>query len=588
MKTENIITFYNLIFSSQITSFSIIIPVLFVFFQMTNKEFAPRSFNNILKDFRIISYLILAFTTMSVSGLGSYVLTFENLSIPDFVGINLRKQFGSAYYPFGLFFAFLLTFVPIVLFIRRQVILMNPTRFMQIYFKELSIKKLRLYLYKNHGLPSITYPPIEFLVEPEFIENRRIVSLSQKEEILKKHESEKTRNDKILRKIQKSYEPVFSIARNVLHYNLENSNIHDFQSSLAEFIRIHSSLCTRLEIERESSLGEGLTREYCKIILELYEASLSKQHSNFSSVVASELDSFIKQNLNLWDFKANLIIFQEIERFIDCLRIENYREASKLLGLFEQHADRFLREVKSIEVADDFFRAFSRSAEKAILKFEASPQPLMNNEHNNSLLDPIINCHSTCFDIFMEVYEKEYPLILLDANICIFRQLLKRPINENEQDTDTFVNTMVYHFLSGPRDTFMACADADNPRGAALCIMRIFEIYDLLIEHDHITVLQDSIEYAIFMGFYAASRPSPITADFLPSGATSFILAKLGKIKHHIRSIDGIVMEILIKSHSNGVIWKKCDDFLFDLAALFQSNFGLMIDWQQRKKVSDG
>jgi hypothetical protein len=575
---NELINYYNNLFIGQITSFSIIIPVIFVFLQLTSKEYTTFQLINAIKSYKFIIYFIFAIIIMISTGFSGFLLTIKQYDFIKFINFYTYPLITSNAFAFSLLLVFVLNFIPIILFVRDNLKQLNPGIFIESYLTKLDVSKLELYLYKNYGLPYIDY---------SYLSTSKIVIENEYQQKLKQHEQDIKRNDKIQRTIDNSYEPVFGIIVNILNYNLTHLYTNDFTYSINSFINSYEGLFNKLKNLQDKNLSKKLIFEYCNILLLIFESSMNINYRPFSAEIISSLKQLIQYHNKTEENDLSVSIFEYFEKFVDVMAERHRQEVSDIFEIYLKEGINLLGSKIDENTIENLLRTFARFSEKVIIKYNIEKQPIMMVTNNENIFNNIFECLYRFYENYSEFHYEKYPLLLLDANYCIFNGFLEKLTEAKDKDNLLFKYFSEHSalFFYEPRKLCIKMMDANNARGACLCINRLIELFDLLLEHNKFEIFNQNIETLIFLGFYESSKGLNFKCDFMYNGISNYILSKIQEYQNQISKskIDGIVFELFITSQSNGVDIRKAKNFLFSLGTIFQSNFNLNFDWMQKK-----
>lgn len=581
---NNLLTYYNTIFNAQITSFSIILPILFVFIQLTNKEHSSFNANKFIKDIRLLIYFFIALLIIFISGLSSYLLTIKEYNFITCINFNSYNLISSNSFSLFIFILFFINFLPIVLFIIFAIKQINPGNFIENYLKNLDFNKLIIYLYKNYGLPSIdfSYLSKSIIISTHGIEEDTELNKKELAKLKLIHKKDKERNEKIEIQISENYENVFAVITNILNYNLSNIYITDFNRALDSLISSYDGLFKKLHNSKDKLLSKKLLLEYCSIINSLYSSAVNVNYRPFLTELIHSLEKLISYHIKNEQFDFCSDIFNTFEHLVDSSSKENFNEINNILNVFLCFSEDFFKKDTDNDTNENIIRTFSRVSEKVIIKYDINKQPIMISRNNEYVFSNIFEALYKYFKYYSVYRIDTYPLILLDCNYCVFKGLLEK-INNNQSDLlNNYLNDHLYSFFYEPRNLCINLIEAHNIPSACLSIMRICELYELLIDLKQSERIENYIDTIIYLGFYVASQDSDLSCDFMNAGAMKYIFRKLKEYKGFIKSIDNIIFEIYIKSHSNKINIKKSETFLFNLGELFQSNFNLNFNWSEK------
>lgn len=583
---SELISFYGTIFNIQITLIFIIFPILFVFIQLTGKEHTTYLTQKILRDYKVNFCGFVSLLIIIIAGFSNYLLSIQKHDFIKKYYFNLEKYITSNQFSFLVLMVFIINLVIVLYFVIQRVKETNSKFFIESYIKNIKPEILRLYLFKNYGLPIINRPYRSTGIIDLPFDDRGNQKENEKE--YKKLEKKYNKESKILKKIQldidKKYEPVIEVIINALNYNLINIHINDFNDTFRSFIDSYSDLEKKLRNDTE--LIKKLIEDYSKTLFFLFSSSLNINYKPFVINILSGNRSLLESFSKNKDHQYGLPILNSLEDYIDCISMDNEYEADFILKIFYDFGTELIpiEQDEQQSLTEGMLRNFSRCSEKIIDKFNLKKQPIMMGMENKHVYDYIIESLYQFFEAQKRYKAKSYPLLLLDANYCVFKALITKL---ESSDSDIFKNYFYenhYLFFREPQKLFVEAVKNDNDRGACLCLLRLCELYDLLYGKNPNEIFNKNIDELVYIGFFIHSQNREIQSDLLLLNSTeNFVYEKIAKYKTRIKSIDSIVFDLFLKSHSNEINIEKSEVFLMELAYMFESNFGLEIDWKNKK-----
>lgn len=382
------------------------------------------------------------------------------------------------------------------------------------------------------------------------------------------------------KKISQFSEPVFEIPSNIITFNLINYNVNDFNNSLNEYISSYEGFLIKIKkYDASNDLAQKLTNDYANNLIHIFTNSLSREFHPFSMSIIKSNSTIIDAAIKLNEVSLCDVIFSKFELYVEFLSEKNHTEAMELLNIFENKGLQLLN-VGNIDEAhiDNMFRSYSRASERIIDKFDLGRQPIMMSIDNQSIFYEIININYAYFDSFQSLLPKNYPLILLDTNYCVFRAFLEKSALDCSEEYSTFFKEQIYTFFSNPAKLCECNLEVKNYRGACLCLMRLCKLYELLIEFKKEDEIQTQIEYLVILAFKFAAIRHPFFIDFMSESPKQYAYDNLSKYRKYIDNIDSYIFEYSIKNNV-----RETESYLFELGDLFESNFNLNFNWQTKK-----
>jgi hypothetical protein len=580
---DNFKNFYGIIFNGQITSISILLPITFIFIQLTNKEYTSSFFNKIFKDNNFRLYLLFSSIIIFVSGIGTYLLTIKDYNFFSFVNFNSIAILTSEKFGLFLVMLFLVNFIPFFRFIISNLKSIDPSIYISSYLDNLSSKEVEIYLLNNYGIPkNIDLSNISFSLQ-ELMSNENNFK-DNKENNNDKLSKIKRDRKKIKKEIEEEYKDILDVIKNILNHNLTNSNINDFKSSIFSLINNYSILYHKLDdLKHEEHLKKALTKEYIQIFKFLYEDSQNLSKSQFSALIIKGIKELINNIIELEDYYNLTNAFATLENFIVFQNKNNYSSVENITEIFSEDAIKIYKSNIDQEYRENLLRIYTRVSERIINKFSLKKQPIMMGIENEYIYDNIFETHYNFFKITRDIYTDEYPLILLDTNYCIFKAVYNRLNSAHSEYENNYLREKTHSFFYEVELLFEEFVKKENIKGACLCVFRITDLFDILYKNDEYNLMKENIDTLIYMGYRAASQDKEFKTLFLDEGIENYVLKKLHNYKGLINNIDEEVNEINLRSHSNLVDLNRSDAFLFDLAELYESNFNMNFTWENRE-----
>ncbi len=581
-----LIDFYSTMFNIQITLIFIIFPILFVFIQLTGKEHTTYLTQKIMSDIKIKICGFASLIIIIITGFSYYLLSLEKHDFIKSYYLNVEQYITSNLFSLSVLIIFITNLIFILSFVLQRIRETNPKFFIESYILKIKPEALKLYFYKNYGLPYLSRP---FRFEITGLRFGKATKEDQErhekayKKSMKQYKKLKKKNRRIQSDIDQKYEPVLEVVINTLNYNLTNIHISDFHNTFESFIDSFFNLKTKLN--DEEGLIDKLVKDYSKNLTFLFDSALNINYKPFTTTILSGnrslLDVLIKQK----NYQYCSILFDSFENYVDALSNKNEEEIDTLFKIFHDYGTKLIKHDSSEQKTTEAMLVnFSRCAEKTISKFDIIEQPVMMGIDNKYAYDYIFECLYQFFEYQKKYKAASYPLLLFDANYCVFNALVKKYKSSKNKFFKDYFSEHQYTFFSDSRKLFIENYKNENERSACLCTMKVCELYDILAKNELNDILKTNIEILIYIGFFIFSKDKDISCDFMFDGLRKYIFERLSRYKPNVGNIDDIVFELHIKSISREEIdMKKAEPFLMDLAYLFESNFRLKIDWKNKK-----
>lgn len=166
---SNIVDLYFSIFSLQITSFSIISPIILVFIQLINKEHTYHHTRKLLKNWYIILYFLISSAIVLFSGLGAFALSIGKFNFFPSYNFKIKLLVTNSNFSIAVISFFIIGFIPLMLFIVQVIKELDSGFYTKKYLNSVKINDLVLYLYKNYGSSIYISPypnPLDKIIKP--------------------------------------------------------------------------------------------------------------------------------------------------------------------------------------------------------------------------------------------------------------------------------------------------------------------------------------------------------------------------------------------------------------------------------------
>lgn len=583
---NNLIALYNIIFQLQIALIGIILPLLFVFVQLMNKEHSFYHIQSIIESYKLKIYLIISIIIIIISGLGSYFLSIVSFNFFENYNFHAKEIITNNCFSISIILIFLLNFLHLLKFLYTSIKEINPIFYIKQYLSNISIESLKIYLYKNYGLPyfnthknllikisklKINKSEInEEIIESDFeisadgklikikdFDNNYLIS---KDGVLDINNSDAEDNEKnkkeeeyfelIEAQIIKDYKPIFDIPFNILNYNISNYFLIDFNQCYDVYIEYYfdSYKILKRENTEENNLCLKLTIEYCNKIKLLFQISLSKNGIIFYNKFLdanNEMFNFLIGNDDNISLIASLNTF---ESFIDLLDSTQENECNKISEILNHISADIFKTFKnnSAKTIEEYLSIFSKISEKIIHKYNLKKQPLMMNIDSKYIYDNIINGLYEIFSLYKNHIIEKNPSILLDLNYCIFKAILDKVLYNRSGLINEYFKKQSILFIFEPIDLLKEYLKTDNYKNACYCIIRIFEILgDLNNLYSHL--LKEYLEYIFEIGIIINSKNEKDKCELIPEGIDEYIINKIKEFNFYFDKSDHFFVDLRIK-----------------------------------------
>ena len=581
---DRAIGFLNNIFNIQITSFSIILPLVFLFIQLSAKEHGTGRIIRSLADLRLILYFTISVCIILIAGLSGLLVGLPDDKIWPILLCYKKLSLEPALQT-GLVGAFVLNLLLVAGFILKSVRHIDPRNYISDILRSFSRTDIETFVFRNQGLPYIHFPRVELdilFAEGEVVQTKSKMQTAEYLKEKRESEAQERRNRNYQARIDKDYQDILAPAANILNYNLSNTYIEDFNAALGSFLKGLPRLESKLDISVDPRLREKLLSEFLLRFRPLYAAAQRNSYPGFATTILEAFVDLAKGLLEARRFVEASIVIDNFEGLLDETTFDRRNVLFVFFRFFVEYSTELLKDNTEPESISNLFRAFSRVSEKVIDRFDLETLPLMMRSRSDTLFGWVNEAKYALFDKYIEFRANDYPLLVLDMNYCLFRAYTKKLSEKPSDDLKRFIEEQLYHFYDHPKRLCESAIEADNIKSACLCVMRYGELFNWLEENKQQYLISQGLVELIELGFLAVSSGKKLVAEFLGQGIPSAVLEYVSRYSRYAREIDSEIFDLYLRGQRPNYNHETMEDFLFELGTRLRSNFGLNFSWENR------
>lgn len=588
------VSFYNNLFTVEITVFGIIAAALFVFLQIVYTQFSYRETHLVFRNILLILYFVISTFTLLLTVASSFLLTFPAINLFLGSGIPIRDIISNWVLALFLLSAFLVSLILFVVFTSSNISYIRPSRIALLISKKTRNEQIRDYLLKKYGVPapddwlfllrrytegsaSLFVPEEGSGVGYEIAEEKQAKKERRKREAEKELSDNKKIYEKINRKVENAKDPLEPLDALMLRAinNVDLAAISEVQSVL---VRVSANFVGKNkedEDTKEWSPYSYVIRKYVEYLTGMVGVYLSlcdKQNIDFAKIRILEMTGEIarpvfsaSQNgigvlLDFWKKIGDDSIGKSREVFITI--IELYSNVA--LHAFEKG------DVDHNNCLNEIFKNLGWLGERLISQRGIETKPLMRDFEYSSEYDALLGALLTFGDKYRTAFPTSYPFIFFDAIDVVFRQLV--PILK--QNSKSRIRENVFDCLYTYSSFAEAAIPKRNARGAALAALRLRQEYEILLSDGLDDQAKEALKLLIFLGALAFEHKDTLeSVEFLANKSLADYCMDIAVASPYRDVTVSQVRESYIRSDFSK--WS----YVLEMGKRLGTNFGFMFDW---------
>lgn len=596
MDYSSLASYYNNLFTIQVTLIGIIIAALFVFIQLTYSTFTFKQIMYLVTDKFFISTIILSLFTLSGIGIASFSLSVNSHNFIPNYNLGTRSFFINETIAA---LAMVLTLSSIVLFIFvaiKNIKYLNSRDIVMLIINKIQIDEFKYFLTNKYGieLPYINKFRFNVVISnpvktDEKIENWGISEEEYQKNIAKEKELT-NQKEAYLIKIRKYKEnPIESIFE-LLVKTFDEKNLNTTIEIITRLLEKIDLLIDEKYLKKspddwdmDSGILKSLIiylREKVDDLLFSYPSLDYKRYRRPVISLIEEVANRLIQRRLVVDVKP---LFDLIERYTDVYITESPEEFKHEIGFYEKNA-KYILENYSQEIKDnvhefddllnEIFRKVGWLTERLIQKKELEFGTRMPNLTYASQIDAIRSLYAEVSHIYGHENKNLYPLIFFDAiNVSIHAlyDIKKR----DQKGVSQILEEWIFDIYSIGTDH----AKEGNTSTAWISAINLQEILQIaLLKKDH-EIQERIIDYLIGI-FFECKLSINDTESRSPIPTIKKVLIE--NIRNFKRVIDQSVSDRYIR-HDYKEDFNTQKIRLIELGDLLDTDFGLRLKNAEEK-----
>jgi hypothetical protein len=591
---DSIASFYNNLFTIEITVFGIIAAATFVFLQIVYSQFSYREVYGIFENISLILFLIVGVLTLLLTATGSLLLSFpelNNLAVND-----ILRNWVMA---FSLLFLFLLSLVLFVVFTFSNISYIRPSRIALLISRKVKRDQIRDYLLNKYGIPSpdlwfFQSRPMDFVIvrlagvdtdeKHEVSEEERAQMESKKRELERQLSDNKKTYEKVKKAVKHAQDPMEALDALMIRAinSMDLGTINEVQSVLLGISADFISNYRNKRDSKEWSPYLGMGRKYLEYLTEIFRVHLSMcdrqklDSATFKILETSGEIANLVISANLNDLDVMLTFWKEVADNAIGKSREVFSRVIQLYRNFAGYA--FEKGIEDNENwLEEIFRHLGWLGERLVSRIGIEEKPLMRDHQYFSEYDQLFEVLLTCSHEYNNKYPTSYPLIYFDFVHVILLQLVSIAKKTQNQRLMENIFSCLYIYSSFAE----AAIPKGNSRGAALATIRLRGCYDTLVSEGLRESANEAIGLLVIIGGMAARYKDKLQkVEFVRGGLIDQYIMDIAVTSPFRDKISHTVREAYIRQDTD---W----DFVVEMGKRLQTNFGFMFDWTTGELYSD-
>jgi len=569
---DSISSYYNTLFTIEISVFGIIAAAFFVFLQIVYSQYSYREVNIIIKNGVLITYFIVSSITTLMTAVGTFLVAFPSSTLLSWA-FAYTDCFRNALVSFVLLVLFFISLALFAVYTFLNLRIIRPSKIALLIGRRITPDRLINHLLLKYGFSSPNDWP--YALSTYFIPNSALTpppsSVVEQSERREGAQKEYARVKKKIANAQDPMEPLHALMLKSIN-NMDLATIKEIQTVLIQISASFMKDNRLIVAPSEWSPYRDLTRVYLEYLTDLFRVYIEMSERQKSDSIKMELLDTSGQIANqVVTYKRTdvEIIFSLWKAIADDALGKSPVVFSKIIQLYRSLGDwAFDNGVEEEKWTYSIFRDLGWLAERMITRQGIEQKPLMiNYDYSNSydhLLEAILS--------YSGKYDKRpnsYPLIYFDTVQAFLSALLpvyKTQCRNDLKDT-VFDCLLVFSYFAE------AAIPIGNSQGAGLALWRLKDMNDELLEHG----LDESAKQAVILFVRIAAKAydhkqTLKVVDFLDQPIDEYAIRILLTNPYH----DSVIHEISEAFIHRDASW----EFVVEMGKHLQTNFGFMFEWQ--------
>ena len=592
-----IVSFYNNLFTIEITVFGIIAATIFVFLQIIYSQFSYREISVIFKNTYLILYFLLSTFTLISTSIGSLLLSFPSYNFISNSNFTMRELFEGGSMAMGLLALFFTSLILFVLFTLTNLAYIRPSKIVLLIGKKIKVAQIRNFLLKKYGVSEPnewTFATKLFLPVKFRDEEQELTPEKEKEIEAKKREAEKKlasyrlEYEKIKKEVNDSENPFEPLDALVLKA-IESVDLRAVDEAFLVLVDVSSRFIRQYStIKKDESWNpdSSIIEEYLKNITEnlyVYVDMCDRQKLEIVKIKILEASKKIADKIIIRNNHLEIkIIFDFWKKVGDSAITKSTVVFNKVIQLYREAGDyAFKNGIEDNERwLEDVFRGLGWLGERLLAKQGIEEKPIIYDDSYSNEYDQLLNAIFSFESEYNYQYPGSYPLIYFDAVHVILLQLIASYKKTKIYDVKNHIFSCIYVYSSFAK----AAMEKENSNGAGLAAMNLKQGYDELIKEGLDESAKEALKLLIDVGGEAAGYKDKLKkVEFLSKTIDEYIIDIVESTPFRAE-LNEEIREIYITGGGNrDNIWK----FIKDLGKRLRTNFGFMFDWKTGKLYSE-
>ncbi len=581
---ESIATFYQMLFTAEIAIFGILAAALFVFVQLVYGHFSYRHISIVLKSPSLFAYGVLSITTLLITGMASFSLSFQRHDLLPGHNLGLQNLFIDESVAIIIFSSFFLSLILFASYAFFSIWYLRPHKMAQILRRKIKIKDIRDYLLKQYGIPSPELVAMRIGIAHSIVDGDcEIDSQIEDSEAPAKARAEYNHLERQVKDTKDPLEILNAlILRSINEADVTSLNemrhvVHDIAK---EFFKTYKEMET--DSKAVWSPDDGISKkflEYLTDLLRTYIEMSDRQNLESAKIIFLEMSNdVLKEILPFNEAHEMEIVLNFWKNTGDSAINQSPRIFSKVISLYCMLADTAFDDGidERARWLENVFRHLGWLGERLFSKKQLEEKPIMSDTTYSNEFDDLINAVWSYEHSYNNSYPNAYPLIYFDLIYVIFRRLVDVYKKKRLYEVKNLLFSCTYTYSSFAIEAIKK----GNSKGATLAAMRMKENYEHLMKNNLYDVARDIVGQLIDVAAHAASHANQLTpVEFLREPIDEYLASVI--INSVFRDkIQGEIVEAHIKVPGDQELkWK----FITNLGVRMRTNFGFMFDPENGK-----
>ena len=598
MNNANLISYYSLLFSTEIAVFGIIGAVILVFVQLVYSNYSYRHISHIVKNTYLILFMFFSVIDLVLTATAIYMLVVGVFGPFTVIEHWLESLVVNPIYALA---CLLLIFVSIsffVILIVKNIAYLQPYRAIFLLAKSIRYKDIRNFIWRkytpeipynlNNRRVTILYSGFYDMLSDEGNEEQNTDFDTEIEILEKQIQTIKSEIQTLKLRVANAEDPLLPV-RDMMIQFIQRSDISSLNEASSVLTSISHSFISDIpnfsqkHWNPESSLPIGFTShllDTLRTLIEIAEKenleSAEKEILQVSYPYAIRLlelghSQALEKVEEFWQDMANASIGRSSS--IYQMIIEYYSELGKqVFDSIERYPVTSAKNINE-DTLSGIFQNVGWLGERMLAKVPLEDLPLMPSFQYSSEYDALLNCLLTFSDIYDREHPALYPLIYFDALYAVLRKMIQIYKTQQDRRLKEHLFSVAYAFSSFAERAIKA----RTAPGAALAVLRAWEAYQEFKKASLDEHASDCIESLARVGLVSAAYQNELErVEFMSKPIHEWISDKLVESGENL---GGAVMDAYIHGAtetkgSHDSAWA----FITTLGKRMGTNFGFMFD----------